>query len=288
MHAQGVFPPHAEQQPGCSVVHFACLCAVPTCLSQEAVHGAGTIMWKMFDEVRESFSCVNVWLWLTVSITWEESSHYGEAVGWEKIGRRPASLLGDCWPSFTGRTCRAATEEPLLKTCKGSSPLQAQSELAVPEGWASGPASGPAAGGKKRVSEGIWSCHSQKRCVCVRLLEEEWVHLLTSAAKQQRLFFIRAGGPEDTWIHLHCLLSLILFLFSLHHRDVFSPCSVAASCSKLWRCNSQSEGGKKSVESQAAGNNIAKKSLQLNICKGNKVPWNEGGNTFPLNFNRLP
>lgn len=56
------FPPDIQSSSLVAPWYFACLCAVPTCLSQEAVHGAGTIMWKMFDEVRESFSCVSVTL----------------------------------------------------------------------------------------------------------------------------------------------------------------------------------------------------------------------------------
>lgn len=173
-----------------------------------------------------------------------------------------------------------------MKTCKGSGPLQAQSELAVPERWASGPASGPAAGRKERVLESIWSCHSQKKCLCVCQRRSECISSPQPPSSNSS-FPIRAGGPEDTWIHLLCQQSLILFFFSLRHRDVFSPCFVAALCSKLWRCNSQSEGGKKVLKAKQQAT-ILPREPTVKICKGNKVPRNEGGNIFSLNFNRLP
>lgn len=97
----------AEQQRGCSVLPCLSWLSFPFALLWEAAYGGGMILEKMFNEVKDTFSCVSAWLWLTVSITGEESSHYGEAVGWEeKVGRRPASLQGDGRPSFTGRTCR--------------------------------------------------------------------------------------------------------------------------------------------------------------------------------------
>lgn len=124
---------HCMVFPPCSPCRAAVWCSVlprlpwlnfPLALTWEAAYGDGMILAKMFDEVKDIFSRVNVWLWLTVSITGEESSHYEKAVGWEeKVGRRPASLQGDGRPSFTGRTCRTTANEPLLKTCKGNSPL---------------------------------------------------------------------------------------------------------------------------------------------------------------------
>ena len=125
VHMHGVSPhiPYAERQCGCSVLPCLLWLSFPLALSWEAAYGEGMILENMFDEVKDIFSCVSVWLWLTVSINGEESSHYGEAVGWEeKVGRRPASLQGDGRPSFTGRTCRTTADEPLLKTCKGNSP----------------------------------------------------------------------------------------------------------------------------------------------------------------------
>lgn len=112
---------HAEQLQGCSELSCLPWLGFPLVLSWEAVQGEGGILERTFDEVKDIFSCVSLWLWLTVSMTGEESSHYGEAVGWEgKVGGRPASLQGDSRPSFTGRTCRTTAVEPLVKTCKGN------------------------------------------------------------------------------------------------------------------------------------------------------------------------
>lgn len=107
VHAQGVFPPTYRAAAwllrGTLPASAQFPLAYPRKQCMELAWLCGKCLMRL-----ERVSHVWVWLWLTVSITWEESSHYGEAVGWEKIGRRPASLPGGCWPSFTGRTCRAA------------------------------------------------------------------------------------------------------------------------------------------------------------------------------------
>lgn len=119
---------HAELLCGCSVLSCLPWLSFPLVLSCEAVLGEGVILEGMFDEVQDIFSCVSLWLWLTVSVTGEESSHYEKL--WDEKGREgrrgPASLLqGYGRPSFTGRTCRTTAEEPLVKTCKSNSPLWA-------------------------------------------------------------------------------------------------------------------------------------------------------------------
>lgn len=109
----------AERQCGCSVLPCLPWLSFPLVLPWEAACGEGMILEKMFDEVKDIFSCQCVALTNSVhhwrrkqSLRWEE-----------KVGRRPASLQGEGRPSFTGRTCRTTADEPLLKTCKGNSPL---------------------------------------------------------------------------------------------------------------------------------------------------------------------
>lgn len=117
-----VFPPASCLQSG-SVVAL-CYLAFLGLVSHwrypgKAACGEGMILEKMFDEVKDIFSCQCVALTNSVHHWRRKQSLWWE----EKVGRRPASLQGEGRPSFTGRTCRTTADEPLLKTCKGNSPL---------------------------------------------------------------------------------------------------------------------------------------------------------------------
>lgn len=215
----------------------------PLALPWEAVLGAAARLWKMFDEDRDISSWGSMWLWLTVSITWEYSSH-GEAVGWgEKVGRRPTSPPGDGRPSSTGRTCRTATEEPLPKTCKSNSPLSSK-----------------LAGGARRMS--VWPADP--------LLAARRAFQAASRAggvcwwRSERVSSPPPWGTDSSFPSGHFVFSLSLLCY---HRNIFFlPWLGVAFCSKLWRRRFpvEEEGEKKkkkkgSVESQAAGNGIAKR-----------------------------
>lgn len=53
---------HAEWLGGCSVLSCLPWLSFPLALSWEAAQGEGVIVERMFDEVKDIFSCVSVWL----------------------------------------------------------------------------------------------------------------------------------------------------------------------------------------------------------------------------------
>lgn len=63
VHMDAAFPHtlRAEQPCGCSVLSCLPWLAFPLVLSWEAAYGEGVILERMFDEVKDIFSCVSLW-----------------------------------------------------------------------------------------------------------------------------------------------------------------------------------------------------------------------------------